>query len=103
MLKYKYVKIPFIGGSVYVEHNKDNNSLCGWEWCCNTPDRELFLYIRKIRVIYTPPSWRHNGQTNGTGNGEAGSTITDTESDREVSRFRPRDTNTNRGSISDCG
>ena len=97
-MKYRYMKIPLLG-SVYVEYNKDNCPLCGWE-CENC---ELFLYIRKIRVIYTPPSWRHNGQTNGTGNGEAGSTITDTESDREVSRFRTRDTNTNRGSISGGG
>lgn len=97
-MRYRYVKLPLLG-SVYVEYNKDNSSMCGWE----RERGELFLYIRKVRVIYTPPSWRHNGQTNGTGNGEAGSTITNPESDREVSRFRPRDTNTNRGSISDCG
>ena len=97
-MKYRYMKIPLLG-SVYVEYNKDNSPICGWE----RENCELFLYIRKIRVIYTPPSWRHNGQTNGTGNGEAGSTITDTQSDREVSRNRHRDTDTNRGRVSDSG
>ena len=103
LLKYKYVKIPFIGGSVYVEYNKDNHPLCGWEWCCDTPDRELFLYVRKIRIIYTPPSWRLNGQTNGKGNGTTGSPITNPSSDRTVQRTGLRNTDTDRCRVSDCG
>ena len=92
------MKLPLLG-DVYVEYNKDLTSYCGFEWS----NGELFLYVRKIRIIYTPPSWRRNGQTNGKGSGTTGSPITNLESDRTVQRIGHRNTDTDRGRVSRCG
>lgn len=96
---YTYKKLPFIG-NLYVEYNKDLTPLCGYEW----ERGELFLYVRKIRMIITLPSWKAYDQTRiGKRNGTTEKHRTNLEAGGKVSRIGRRNTDTNRGRVSRCG
>ena len=97
---YRYWRLPNVG-SVYVEYNKDLTSYCGYEW----ERGELFLYVRKIRMIITLPSWNYEKTKTRSGkrSGETGESITNIEGDRKVQRIGRRSTDTDRGSVSRSG
>lgn len=48
-MKYTTVNIP-LAGLLFIEYNNGHTVQYGWEWQGN----ELFVFLRKLRVIYTP-------------------------------------------------
>lgn len=95
---YRYKRLPFVG-SIYVEYNRELTSYCGYEW----ERGELFLYVRKIRMIITLPSWNYDKTRSGKRDGTTRNSIANLESDRKVQRIGLRNTDTDRGRVSRCG